>query len=157
HDVMAPLDANGVAHHDTVSGFGGLGNLLFVATYAGDSNFGGSHTSPTLGVDKYRSKTALGSSINPSPEGQDVTFTPTVAPFLTDPGIPPTGMVEFRDSATSLGMVSLDAAGAALFTTNTLSVGDHDITAHYAGDSSYGPSETLLSLHQVVLPDRDHD
>ncbi|TLX66662.1 MAG: Ig-like domain repeat protein, partial [Thaumarchaeota archaeon] len=61
------------------------------------------------------------------------------------------GSVEFLDGATSLGTVPLDATGHATFTTSGLTVGPHDITAKYSGDSNFNPITALLT--QTVNPD----
>ena len=58
---------------------------------------------------------ALATSINPSPAGQPVSFTVTV----TSSGNPVTaGTVTFKDGATSLASVAVNAAGQAVFTTS---------------------------------------
>ena len=116
------------------------------ATYAGDANFTGStsaawqHTVSPAGT-----ATALVSSPNPSDPGQSVTFTATVTSTV---GIP-TGNVDFLDGATLLGSGALSAAGAATFSTSTLTSGTHSITASYVGAPNYMPS-TSSALTQTV-------
>ncbi len=73
------------------------------------------------------------SNANPSVQGQAVTFTATVTG--ADGGTP-TGEVSFYADGALLGTLSLDN-GTATFTTSTLSVGQHAITAVYGGDSVY--------------------
>ena len=83
------------------------------------------------------STTSLASTLNPATYGDTVYFTATVA----GTGTTPTGTVTFQDATTSLGAVVL-AGGSAAFSTNTLSVGYHNITAIYAGDASHAPSSS---------------
>ena len=69
---------------------------------------------------------------NPSTVNEVVTFTATVAgPAGT---ATPTGTVTFKDGATTLGSAAL-SAGSAIYTTSTLTVGSHSITAQYVPDA----------------------
>jgi hypothetical protein len=89
------------------------------------------------------------SSPNPSSSGQNVTFTATVAPSLTFPGQPaPTGTVVFDDGQTAIGSASL-VSGTATFTTSSLTIGTHTITAVYSGDDYFNPN-IALSITQTV-------
>jgi hypothetical protein len=89
------------------------------------------------------STTSLNSSLNPSAFGQPVTFTATVT------GSSPTGTVTFKDGANTLGTGTLNGSGVATFTTSSLTLGSHSITASYAGDSNNSAS-TSSPLTQVV-------
>jgi hypothetical protein len=89
--------------------------------------------------------TTLASSLNPSVHGQSVTFTATVTP--TGSGTP-TGTVTFDDGGVAIGSSALEG-GSATFTTSTLAVGRHSITAIYHGDTSFYGSESS-SLSQTV-------
>ena len=89
--------------------------------------------------------TTLTSSLNPSNSGDSVTFTATVT--SATPGAI-TGTVEFRDGATVFGSGTL-AAGTATFTTSALTVGAHNITAVYSGDTSYGGSTSAVLVQNV--------
>lgn len=91
--------------------------------------------------------TALKSSPNPSTSGKSVKFTATVTSKLRGTI---TGTVTFKDGTTTLGTpVALNSSGVATFTTKTLSVGTHSITASYSGDSNFN-SSTSAVLSQVV-------
>jgi hypothetical protein len=85
----------------------------------------------------------LTSSLNPSNFGQSVTFTATVT------GVSPTGTVTFTDGATVLGTAALNSNGQATFTTSSLTVGSHAITAVYSGDTN-NAAGTSAALTQVV-------
>jgi len=75
--------------------------------------------------------TSVTSNANPSVFGQPVTFTATV----TTSGLgTPTGNVQFFDGASPIGgAVALNGSGQAQVTTSSLTVGNHTITAQYAG------------------------
>jgi hypothetical protein len=83
--------------------------------------------------------TLVTSSPDPSGYGQAVSFTASVTPTVG--GGTPTGTVDFTDGSTDLtpGGVTM-SGGTATFSTFTLSLGSHTITAHYSGDSQFGPS-----------------
>jgi sugar lactone lactonase YvrE len=77
--------------------------------------------------------------------GQAVTFTAWVG--ISGPGVGlPTGTVTFYDGGTALGTVELagstQASLQATFTTHSLAVGKHAITAVYNGDADDNPSRS---------------
>jgi hypothetical protein len=78
--------------------------------------------------------TSVTSNADPSVFGQNVTFTATV----TTAGLgTPSGNVQFKDNGNNLGApVALNGSGVATLTTGALTVGNHTITADYAGASS---------------------
>ena len=65
-------------------------------------------------------------------------------------GITPTGSVTFKDGASILGTASLNGSGQASFATSSLTVGTHNITAAYGGDTIFLPSASP-SFIQVVM------
>jgi hypothetical protein len=80
---------------------------------------------------------------------QEVVFTATVTPGVPGANMP-TGIVTFRDGATTLGTGTLDpATGIATFAISTLAVGDHPITAVYEGDANFLTSTSTV-LTQTV-------
>jgi hypothetical protein len=86
--------------------------------------------------------TTLTSSLNPSISGQAVTLTATVTPSTA------TGFVNFIDGTTTLGTGTL-TSGVATFTTSSLAVGNHSVTASYTGDTN-DLSGSSVVLTQVV-------
>jgi VCBS repeat-containing protein len=124
----------------TISQNGNLYRAVF-------TNSTGSVTSSaaTLTVNTVNATTTLVSSKNPTVFGQAVTFTATVS--ATSGG--PTGTVTFLDGAASLGTATLDSTGAVSFTTSSLAVGNHSITASYSGDSNFNAS-TSSAFMQIV-------
>lgn len=126
-----------------------LGSHTLNATYNGDSNFGISVSSNvTQVINQGSTTTALTSNTNPSVFAEAITFTAMVTPG--NPSIPATGNVTFFDGSTSLGTVAL-SGGTATFTTSSLSVASHSMTAVYAGNSNYTTSTSPAYL-QVVSP-----
>jgi hypothetical protein len=91
-------------------------------------------------------KTTLTSSSNPSINGQSITFTAIVSAAA---GGVPSGTVTFYDGGSILGESSLDGTGSATFSTSTLGLGTHSISAKYSGDSNFAPSTSLV-LSQLV-------
>jgi hypothetical protein len=57
--------------------------------------------------------------------------------------------VTFLDGTTILGTGTINAAGVATFTTSTLTIGSHPITASYGGDSTYNSAISAV-LTEVV-------
>jgi len=121
-----------------------IGNNDITAIYAGDANFNGSSDALNHIVMKIPTMTAVVSSVNPSVHGQSVTFTATVT------GGTPTGNVNFYNNGVLIGTSALNAAGIATFTTSTLSVGTHPITAEYEGDATHEESDDPIGVDQVV-------
>ena len=124
-----------------------------VASYGGDAN-NASSGSGTLSqvvnnASVTTSTTSVSSSINPSAAGASVTFTATVT------GSSPTGSVNFRDGATSIGgcaAATLAGAGnvrTATCSTSSLGAGTHSVSAAYGGDAANSAS-TSATLSQVV-------
>ena len=118
---------SGVASYST----GGLavGSHAITAVYSGDAdNATSTSTVLTQVVSKAATATSLTSSVNPSITPQSVTFTATVT------GATPTGSVTFMDGTTVLA-VRTTSAGIASYSTGSLAVGSHAITAVYGGDA----------------------
>jgi hypothetical protein len=135
------LDTNGNATF-TTSGLW-LGDHNITAIYSGDAIFATSSFSLRQSVLKFDTTTTLTASANPSPLGQPVTLTATVA---ADIGTP-TGTVNFYDGATLLGTGTLSLVNGqmqATFTTAALGYGGHTIVAIYSGDSTFADSGAWL-------------
>lgn len=89
--------------------------------------------------------TTLTSGLNPSYQGQPVTFNATV----TANGAP-TGAVTFYADGASLGTSTLNGSGVANYATSALSVGAHVITATYTGNAKFDVS-TSNTVSQTVI------
>jgi Pro-kumamolisin, activation domain/Bacterial Ig-like domain (group 3) len=122
------------------------GSDSITAVYAGNGNDLGS-TSAALAhtVAKAATSIVITASANPSSFGQSVTFKATVKSSTT--GVP-AGTVTFKDGATNLSTVTL-SAGVATFNIGDLALGNHTITAVYAGNVDFA-SSTSSALAQTV-------
>jgi hypothetical protein len=99
--------------------------------------------------------TTIVSSLNPSQNGQGLTFTATVAGTAAGSNTPE-GTVTFLDGSTPLGIETL-VNGSASFSTASLTVGSHTITAQYngftVGNFTFtGSSAALRQLVNAVPP-----
>ena len=103
---------------------------------------------PGSGPSPAATTTVLASSKDPSRSGDSVTFTATVNSAAAGT---PTGTMMFYDGTSMLGTAALDAAGQAAFTTTSLTVGGHAISANYGGDIAFSGS-TSSPFVQTVLP-----
>ncbi len=127
------------------------------ASYSGDSDVSASSGSlPTQSVQApalLTSTTTLESSHDPSTLGQAVTFTAVVtAPSYEGT---PTGKVTFIIDGQAQTPVNLGVVGdidEARFTTSTLSVGAHTVSASYSGDSNVSASSGSLPTQTVNAP-----
>jgi len=89
----------------------------------------------------------LTSSLNPAMAGQTVTFTAQLSALSGTP----TGAIQFLDGANLLSTQAVSGTGSATFSTNSLSVGSHTITANYQPTGTFGAS--TASLIQVINGD----
>ncbi len=120
-----------------------VGTHSITASYGGDTNYTtAASTAVSQVVNKAASTVALISAPNPSTFGAGVTFTATVTAGAT-------GTVTFEDNGTAISGAVPISGTTATFTTSTLSVGTHSITASYGGDTSYN-SAVSTAVSQVV-------
>ncbi len=138
---------SGVLSGVPASGTVGSYNLTFVA-----SNGVGTPASQafTLTI----AKAVPGVQLNSIPAGGTVSYGQHVSLVATVSGnsIVATGTVTFMDGATVLGTGTVGAGGVAMFTTTSLSTGNHPaITAVYGGDSNFNTA-TSNALDQNVTP-----
>jgi len=141
-----PAMVNGAAQYIAPGASLTLGSQTFFARYSGEfQGYDASDSAPLIQVVKALTTTVLESSLNPSFFGDEVIFTATVT---TDFGTI-TGTVTFKDGDTVLSVVPL-VAGVGQYTTSSLTVGDHVISATYSGDGEHFESDDELT--QVVLP-----
>jgi autotransporter-associated beta strand protein len=152
--TLMDVGGTATATFTTSAGQLGLGAHTITAVYGSDPNFSGS-TSANFNyqVNTASTTTITGASpASPSSFGQLVTFTATVTPTIN--GVEPTGMVTFKDGATTLGTGTLGDVGGtatATFTTGAtqLAVGGHIITALYAGDPNFATSTSANFSYSV--------
>jgi hypothetical protein len=106
-----------------------------------------SGVSTGLTVNAAATATTISSSVNPSFQGQLVTFTATV----TSAAGVPTGTMTFKDGAATLGTSTL-TGGVAAFATAALAPGAHSITAVYGGSANFAGSTSSVLTQTVVGP-----
>jgi hypothetical protein len=120
------------------------GSDSLTATYTGDANYSTSTSSPVaITIAQASTTIVLTSSLNPSHSGNSVTFTATMSPTVGN-----AEAVRFYNGATLMG-TGFTSGGVATFTTSSLSVGSHSITATYVGDANCLPATSSV-LTQVV-------
>jgi arabinogalactan endo-1,4-beta-galactosidase len=83
-----------------------------------------------------------------SVSGSSVTLSATVTGTTGTPS--PTGQVTFFDGTTMLGSSPLNSSDVATFTTSSLAVGSHSLTANYAGDANNAPSTSNTVILTVT-------
>ncbi len=139
----ATLNASGVATltRKTIP----AGTDSITAVYNGDTRSAKSTSAVLLQtIHPASTSSTITSSVNPSAKGQTVTFTAKV----TSPTTVPTGTVTFNDGGTALATVKL-AGGKASYSTSTLPVGSHRMTAVYNGTPNITGSASP-ALVQIV-------
>lgn len=145
--AQAPLNSSGVVSFSTSAL--PVGSDTITATYAADSVFAASSGSTVQTVQgSFATTTTVSSSPNPSVFGQSVTFTATV----TSSGGVPVGTVTFTEGSTVLASnVTVDGSGHAAFSTASLAVGSHTITASFTGNATWGNSSGSDSASPQVV------
>ena len=136
----APLSTSGAAA--ITNNKLGVGTYNITAVYNASTNFAASTSAATQEqVIGAQTTTTLASTPNPAYFGQTVTFTAAVtAPQST---ATPTGTIVFKDGPATLGSSAIGASGAAApFSTSTLALGSHTITAVYSGSPNDNPSSS---------------
>jgi len=110
------------------------GIFTLTATYNGDMNYLGSSSSAvTQRINQIATTTSLQAVPTSSTAGQNVVLTATVSPTAA------TGTVTFLDGGTAVGTGPVNG-GTASFSTSSLAVGSHSLTASYGGDTNDLPS-----------------
>ena len=92
----------------------------------------------------------LVASATQATSGQAVTFTASIAP-VSGSGAP-TGSVTFNDAGTQIGSGTLNSSGTATFSTSSLGVGTHSVTAVYSGDANFSASTSAAVTVNVAVP-----
>ncbi|MFM2071486.1 MAG: hypothetical protein RLZZ623_1749, partial [Actinomycetota bacterium] len=127
-----------------------VGNHAVVAQYLGSPNFLASNSATlTQTVNRAASRTVVTTSGTPANAGTNVTFTATVSAVAPGAGVPATGTIVFTiDGVAVSGPVTL-TAGTATYSTSTLTIGTHVVSARYAGGTNFTAS-TSATLSQRI-------
>lgn len=89
--------------------------------------------------------TTLSTSANPSPNGSLLTLTANVTSVA---GAPNGGSVTFLDNGSPIGSGAV-SAGIAAYSTTSLSVGAHSLSARFEGTLGYLPSTSAASVQTI--------
>jgi MYXO-CTERM domain-containing protein len=121
-----------------------IGAHSITAVFSGDPAFTTSTSAPLIQTITTAPATVVVTSApaGSASAGDSVVFTATVSATF---GGAPTGSVTFQDGGTPLGTVPL-TSGTASFSTSTLAVGPHTITALYSGDTNHDPASGSTTL-----------
>jgi hypothetical protein len=116
------------------------------------SNYGVTILNGTLTITLASSMNSLVSSLSPSGEGSNVTFTATITPVAPASGAPSGDVQFFVNGVASGGLVTL-SGGAASFSTASLSVGSNAVTAVYSGDGNFlGSTGSVVQVVTQFVP-----
>jgi hypothetical protein len=139
------LNGAGVASYSTATL--AVGTYSITAAYQGNANDSASTSAAlTLSVVEATTAVRLVSNAPSILVTNPVTFTATV----TGNGATPTGTVTFLDGTATLGSMALNGSGVATFTTSSLAVGTHNITAAYSGDAKDGAVTSAILVETVT-------
>jgi sugar lactone lactonase YvrE len=142
---QAQLNAQGVATLST--SLLSVGTHSITAAYAGNNSYNAS-TSAVLLHTIVLATTGLSLA---APTGTiDAGKAFAVTATLTNNGFPPTGALTLRDGGTPIATQTVTADGTFTFSSVTLSVGTHTLSAFYAGDSDNSPG-TSPAVNVVVV------
>jgi hypothetical protein len=136
----------------TVTDAGPNSVFTTLATAPANDTFNGVAFAPVAKADATTAGVAA-NFVN-SASGRKVTLTATVVGNSAVAS--PTGSVTFKDGSTTLGTGTLSTPSGiigeafATFTTTTLSVGTHSITAVYGGDGTFGKSSSNAFTETIV-------
>ncbi|HKT49270.1 MAG TPA: Ig-like domain-containing protein, partial [Candidatus Angelobacter sp.] len=124
----------------------GGGTHTITAQYSGDATFNGSTSNALVqNVAKIATEVDLELSVNTTgfTAGTPLTFIANITPNAA------TGIVFFFDGDTQISQPVPVSNGSASFTTTTLAVGSHTITARYNGDANYAASQS--QVHKLSI------
>jgi probable HAF family extracellular repeat protein/YVTN family beta-propeller protein len=122
-----------------------VGIHTITARYVGDANFATSTSAVLTQTVNQAATTTSVAGPNSSVVGQTVTFIARVAPVAPGTGIP-TGLVQFKiDGVNAPGGLKTLVNGQASYATNSLSIGNHIISAQYQGASNFKPSSGSMN------------
>jgi len=129
----------------TAAALSPVGVYPIAATLSGSAagNYSVSVT-PAANLSIAQAPSLTGLTASSSAPGLGLPVTLTVQATSTTSGVP-TGSVTLLDGSTSLAVVPLSASGAASFTTSSLTLGAHNLSATYSGDANFLPSSSATA------------
>jgi hypothetical protein len=123
---------------------------ILQGTLSAGANYNLTFVGANFTISPASSATTVASSMNPSTQGSNVTFTASVTPLA--PAITtPTGNVQFYTNGVPLGDLVPLISGAASISAAALAPGSNTVTVAYAGDGNfYGSSNSLVQVVNVI-------
>jgi len=122
------------------------------ASYNGDANFAASYAAIDQTVNKANPVGSFNQSLATTVFSEPVTFTLTLSQAPPG-GFTPTGTATFSDGGNLFASATLANIGGgqaqATFTTATLSIGSHTITASYGGDNNFNGT-SITGVQKVI-------
>ncbi len=141
-----PVNGHGIAQMQTSTLT--LGMHTVTSQFIASTAFAASLSSPVqVVITGISTSTLLTAMPNPSYPGQTVTFAAVVSPLVSQPV---NGVVSFFDGSAALANVTVSPAGTAVFSTSTLPIGNHAITAQFVSNGTLVASQSSV-VQQVVL------
>jgi len=130
----------------------GAGSVVIQADQSGNAGFTvATPVQQTLVVNKASTSTALVTSASRVNVNANVTLTASVrASGLPVPAGAPTGTVTFFDGGAQLAPVAVNGSGVAAYSTTSLALGAHTITAMFSGDANFSGSASSSTMVMVV-------
>jgi sugar lactone lactonase YvrE len=128
----------------TAAALSPVGIYPIAATLTGSAagNYSVSMT-PAANLSIAQAPSLTGLTASSSAPGLGLPVTLTVQATSTTSGVP-TGTVTLMDGSTSLAAIAL-TAGTATFTTSSLGLGAHSLSASYSGDANFLPSNSATA------------
>jgi sugar lactone lactonase YvrE len=141
------LSAGGVVSYSTATLTAGTHSVI--ATYSGDAAHQVSNSISVMITQDVKQPSTVVATSAPSPSVYNTPVNITVMVEAAQAPTP-TGSFLILDGSTQIGTGNLAGAnGSGVFTTSTLAIGSHTITAVYLGDTSNAPS-TSAPVTQIV-------
>jgi subtilisin family serine protease len=143
--ISGSLPLNGGTASFSTSALG-AGTHSITAQYSGDATFNGATSAALVqSVAKAKAEVELELSVNDTAyvAGTPLTFSARVTPTAA------TGVVTFFDGTTPISDPLPLSNSSARFTTSSLSVGSHSISAQYSGDANYNPASS--PVHKLAI------
>ncbi len=144
-----PLNAQGNVTFNY--GFPSSGSIPIYAIFLGDSDDQGSTSSTiTETVNPDATTTTLTTSANPAGLNVPITLSATVTVATAGTLSTPNGLVTFYDDTTVLGTASPDGSGVARLSASFGTLGNHALTASFAGTTYDAASASKVVNQEVV-------
>ena len=130
------------------------GKHTVFAEFSGDSTHNMSSSAPqTITVNQAPTTLTVSSSSPSSVFGAILTLNATFPSVPMIAGVAATGLITFRDGGKPVAAVAVSPGQpGVVFTTSSLPVGSHSVTADYSGDANYAPSTAAAFMQVVTAP-----